>query len=218
MKITPREKGETPPRLAFLAWGDFHSHSRFACSTISEEKWGVLVVYLLELAANHFLHWPPFLTMTWSMPLRINWACRAETCFLSSKRACLQACMGTSSLVLKLQRQTKLSIILLLIFFLFRNYKRSQNCWDNGVTSESKTIHTPNSSASIHSWVCCCFLQLARTAEQHYMEQSRTQSLLAFWSVLPRWSKSQKTLGTRFCIEGMERESFILNVFKLSKC
>ena len=24
----------------FLAWGDFHARSRFACSTISEEKWG----------------------------------------------------------------------------------------------------------------------------------------------------------------------------------
>ena len=24
----------------FLAWGDFHSHSRFVRSTISEEKWG----------------------------------------------------------------------------------------------------------------------------------------------------------------------------------
>ena len=35
MKITPREK-----RRPFLAWGDFHARSRFACSTISEEKWG----------------------------------------------------------------------------------------------------------------------------------------------------------------------------------
>ena len=24
----------------FLAWGDFHAHSRFARSTIPEEKWG----------------------------------------------------------------------------------------------------------------------------------------------------------------------------------
>ena len=24
----------------FLAWGDFHARLRFACSTISEEKWG----------------------------------------------------------------------------------------------------------------------------------------------------------------------------------
>ena len=31
-------------RLAFLAWGDFHAHSRFACSTVPEEKWGLLVV------------------------------------------------------------------------------------------------------------------------------------------------------------------------------
>ena len=35
----------SPPRLAFLAWDDFHARSRFARSTIPEEKWGLLVVY-----------------------------------------------------------------------------------------------------------------------------------------------------------------------------
>ena len=44
MKITPREKRRhfslSPPRLAFLAWGDFHARLRFARSTITEEKWG----------------------------------------------------------------------------------------------------------------------------------------------------------------------------------
>ena len=59
MKITSREKSETrwggerelsPPRyLAFLAWGDFHARSRFARSTIPEEKWGLLVVPSLQL-------------------------------------------------------------------------------------------------------------------------------------------------------------------------
>ena len=34
----------SPPHLAFLA-GDFHARSRFARSTIPEEKWGLLVVY-----------------------------------------------------------------------------------------------------------------------------------------------------------------------------
>ena len=34
----------SPPRVAFLAWGDFHARSRFARSTIPEEKWGLLVV------------------------------------------------------------------------------------------------------------------------------------------------------------------------------
>ena len=39
-------KGDTrhfslsPPRLAFLAWSDLHARSRFARSTIPEEKWG----------------------------------------------------------------------------------------------------------------------------------------------------------------------------------
>ena len=37
--------GETTPRrLAFLAWGDFYARSRFARSSIPEEKWGLLVV------------------------------------------------------------------------------------------------------------------------------------------------------------------------------
>ena len=40
VKITPREK-VTPRRVSpFLAWGDFHARSRFARSTIPEEKWG----------------------------------------------------------------------------------------------------------------------------------------------------------------------------------
>ena len=39
MKITPREES------AFLAWGDFHARSRFARSTIPEEKLVLLVVY-----------------------------------------------------------------------------------------------------------------------------------------------------------------------------
>ena len=33
------------PHLAFLVWGDFHARSRFARSTIPEEKLGLLVVY-----------------------------------------------------------------------------------------------------------------------------------------------------------------------------
>ena len=40
-----RVKITHPTRLAFLAWGDFHARSRFARSTIPEEKWGLLVVY-----------------------------------------------------------------------------------------------------------------------------------------------------------------------------
>ena len=42
VKITPREKRlyAARPRLSFLTWGDFHARSRFAGSTIHEEKWG----------------------------------------------------------------------------------------------------------------------------------------------------------------------------------
>ena len=37
-----REKETLSPRRvsSFLAWGDFHARSRFARSTIPEEKWG----------------------------------------------------------------------------------------------------------------------------------------------------------------------------------
>ena len=31
---------EATPRLAFLAWDGFHARSRFARSTVPEEKWG----------------------------------------------------------------------------------------------------------------------------------------------------------------------------------
>ena len=46
VKITRREKRRHenfslfPPRLPFLAWDDFHARSRFARSTIPEDKWG----------------------------------------------------------------------------------------------------------------------------------------------------------------------------------
>ena len=46
VKITPREKGDTRRgernMSPFLAWGDFHARSRFARSTIPEEKWGTI--------------------------------------------------------------------------------------------------------------------------------------------------------------------------------
>ena len=43
VKITPREKRRGKRKIhvsPFLAWGDFHAPSRFARSTIPEEKWG----------------------------------------------------------------------------------------------------------------------------------------------------------------------------------
>ena len=44
MKITPREKRRHAAGREkvspFLTWGDFHARSRFAPSTIPEEKWG----------------------------------------------------------------------------------------------------------------------------------------------------------------------------------
>ena len=53
MKITPREERRhaphsslSPPRVAFSRGGDLLARSRFARSTIPEEKWGLLVVYV----------------------------------------------------------------------------------------------------------------------------------------------------------------------------
>ena len=45
-KLPHARKPLSPPPLAFLEWGDFHARSRFARSTIPEEKWGLLVVYV----------------------------------------------------------------------------------------------------------------------------------------------------------------------------
>ena len=35
---------KSPPRLTFLVWGHFHTHLRFTCATVPEEKLGLLVV------------------------------------------------------------------------------------------------------------------------------------------------------------------------------
>ena len=59
MKVTPREKRRhaagreknflSPRRVSpFLAWGDFHARSRFARSTIPEEKWGTTRSLLVD--------------------------------------------------------------------------------------------------------------------------------------------------------------------------
>ena len=42
---------EKNPRLVspFLAWVDFHARSRFACSTIPEEKWGTTRSLVIDL-------------------------------------------------------------------------------------------------------------------------------------------------------------------------
>ena len=44
VKITPREKGETPRVSPFSRGVIFHARSCFVCSTIPEEKCGLLVV------------------------------------------------------------------------------------------------------------------------------------------------------------------------------
>ena len=70
---SPHErKGDTPPRLAFLAWSDFHARSRFAPSTILDEKWGIirslierklkpctdgLALYVIYLQGMYNLNW-----------------------------------------------------------------------------------------------------------------------------------------------------------------
>ena len=44
----------SPRRVSpFLAWGDFHAHSRSARYAIPEEKWGLLVVYFWTAGAGH---------------------------------------------------------------------------------------------------------------------------------------------------------------------
>ena len=46
VKINLRENRRHAAGVSpFLAWGDFHARSRFACSTIPEEKWGTIIIY-----------------------------------------------------------------------------------------------------------------------------------------------------------------------------
>ena len=47
MFFTHKITGRIQPHFnhAFLACGDFHERLQFACSTIPEEKWGLLVIY-----------------------------------------------------------------------------------------------------------------------------------------------------------------------------
>ena len=48
-----RRHAAGPHRVSpFLTWGDFHARSRFARSTISEEKWGTTLVYHLHISHN----------------------------------------------------------------------------------------------------------------------------------------------------------------------
>ena len=67
-KSTHARKGDTrrgernthiflfPCRVSpFLAWGDFHGRSRFACSTILRKNGGLLVVYSLGIGAQRIL-------------------------------------------------------------------------------------------------------------------------------------------------------------------
>ena len=77
MKITPRKKrlhaaGRVSP---FLARGDFHAHSRFARSTIPEEKWGSIRSLYLYL---------PYVESRGR--LELNWAPRSEKKLLQKVR------------------------------------------------------------------------------------------------------------------------------------
>ena len=48
---------------SFLAWGDFQARSRFACSTIPEEKWALLEVKTNPAAVELFRYVSCFLTL-----------------------------------------------------------------------------------------------------------------------------------------------------------
>ena len=54
----PNNKKITPPRLTFLARGDFQARSRFARSTIPEEKWGLLIVSTSGIPPLSCFHTP----------------------------------------------------------------------------------------------------------------------------------------------------------------
>ena len=53
------ERKNLSPRrvLPFRAWGDFHARSRFARSTIPEEKWGTTLSLLCSLPSAELQNW-----------------------------------------------------------------------------------------------------------------------------------------------------------------
>ena len=76
MKITQREKSEArweEKKKQTNTWGDFYAHSRFACSAIPEEKWGLLVVYSLQCIAYPFTGLNLIFTRFLSQPLSFTY-------------------------------------------------------------------------------------------------------------------------------------------------
>ena len=60
--------------------------------------------------------------------------------------------------------------------FVSKSHKIVETLYSNGVPSENKTINTPP-LPSIQGWGVCSFLQLARGAAQHFMEEMGEEKL-----------------------------------------
>ena len=90
MKITQCETKRHASRLAFLTWGDFHARSRFARSTIHEEKWGTTLSLSCRntnlRVSNKFI----------MIQFRIN---PVRFCFATFKQCCQKAAQFTLLLI-----------------------------------------------------------------------------------------------------------------------
>ena len=75
-----------------------------------------------------------------------------------------------------------------------------ETLYSNGLTSESKRIHTPSSLPPIQSWGVCCFLQVTRIAAQHCMKGMGEGKLyfLLLKSVKRKRSPLGKSVSTNF--------------------
>ena len=90
MKIIPRKKRlHAAARMSpFLAWGDFHARSRFARSTIPEEKWGTTRSLYPSL---------PYVENRGR--LELNWAPRSEKKLLQKVRIKNKRCLVLNRLI-----------------------------------------------------------------------------------------------------------------------
>ena len=107
-------KGDT--RLG-LAWGAFRARSRFACSTITEEKWGTTRLLPPPPPPTHYFPWNVFISLLQSWCYS-SWRSKSSSprC-LHSKGRTIRKVMGGGGRIFKAQEFFFVVKFLVWIFF-----------------------------------------------------------------------------------------------------
>ena len=93
----------SPRRVSpFLAWGDFHACSRFARSTIPEEKWGLLVLYVALVWKR--MQQIPTTRNNMQQGVQTDVTCKIQQCWTFFANNVASVCMGlwTQSIMINL--------------------------------------------------------------------------------------------------------------------